>query len=268
MWGGLVCASCDPTGARPHGVEYQNMGPGHGIFSLAGGFSVWRPTTWIAANVPGWTTYRDFQARYQSRYLSSDGRLFFNSDDALVPGDVNGTEDVYEWEPPGVGGCEVGGTGYSERSGGCIGLISSGQSSEESGFLDASESGNDVFFIAQAGLAGPTSEATLSVYDAHECTSISPCVPAPASSSSPCTTADACRAAPTPQPSIYGPPPSATFSGPGNSAPALGGRESNQKKVVKKIVKCERGFTKKHNKCIKNKKRHKARKSNHGKGRA
>ena len=40
-----------------------------------------------------------------SRYLSNSGRLFFDSADALVPQDVNGKEDVYEYEPPGEGSC-------------------------------------------------------------------------------------------------------------------------------------------------------------------
>jgi hypothetical protein len=40
---------------------------------------------------------------YQSRRLSDGGRVFFNSDDGLVPQDVNGMEDVYEWEREGVG---------------------------------------------------------------------------------------------------------------------------------------------------------------------
>jgi hypothetical protein len=39
----------------------------------------------------------------QSRYLSDDGgRVFFNCSDALVPQDINGAEDVYEWEADGV----------------------------------------------------------------------------------------------------------------------------------------------------------------------
>ena len=40
--------------------------------------------------------------------------------------------------------------------------------------------------------------------------------PSATASAPPCTTADSCRAAPVPQPSIYGAPSSATFSGPGN----------------------------------------------------
>ena len=38
--------------------------------------------------------------------VSEDGgRVFFNSSDALVPQDMNGTEDVYEWQREGVGSC-------------------------------------------------------------------------------------------------------------------------------------------------------------------
>ncbi len=34
------------------------------------------------------------------------GRLFFDSFDSLVPG-LDGKEDVYEYEPAGVGSCEA-----------------------------------------------------------------------------------------------------------------------------------------------------------------
>ena len=77
---------------------------------------------------------------YQSRYLSDSGRLFFNSGDALVPQDVNGTWDVYEYEPEGVGSCGPAAASGSvvyrpEREtasgvvepAGCVGLISSGR---------------------------------------------------------------------------------------------------------------------------------------------
>ncbi len=62
---------------------------------------------WLAGNIPGWTTKDLSNAIYQSRYLSNSGRLFFNSSDALVPADVNGKEDVYEYEPAGVGSCQA-----------------------------------------------------------------------------------------------------------------------------------------------------------------
>ena len=61
---------------------------------------------WLAANRPGLDRRRArVRALYQSRYLSDSGRLFFDSSDALVPQDANGTEDVYEYEPAGVGSC-------------------------------------------------------------------------------------------------------------------------------------------------------------------
>jgi hypothetical protein len=218
-----ACVSCNPTGARPHGRE---LGANPTLF---GGAGVWHVNTWLAANIPGWTRYSLNGARYQPRYLSDSGRLFFNSNDALVPQDVNGTEDVYQYEPAGaVNGegkpqCTPATATFSERSGGCVGLISSGSSSEESGFLDASENGSDVFFLTSAKLSPQDVDTSVDVYDAHECTSSSPCLSSSSSSPPPCITEAACKASPTPQPQIFGAPASATFSGPGN----LGGGKSN-----------------------------------------
>ena len=47
-------------------------------------------------------------ARYQSRYLSDDGQVFFDSADDLVPQATDGLMDVYEYEPAGVGGEDTG----------------------------------------------------------------------------------------------------------------------------------------------------------------
>ncbi len=212
----LVCASCDPTGARPVGVEYENIGPSPGIQSAVGGPRVWEHEQWLAANIPGWTSYRLGIALYQSRYLSDSGRLFFNSNEPLVPQDVNGTWDVYEYELPGVGGCVTSSVSFVERSGGCVGLVSSGSSPEESAFLDASGTGGDVFFLTAAKLFSQDNDTSLDVYDAHECMSVSPCLPTPVVQPPPCSTGDSCKAAPSPQPSIFGSPSSATFSGAGN----------------------------------------------------
>ncbi len=155
--------------------------------------------------------------------------MFFDSNDALVPQDANGTEDVYEYEPPGVGSCAASSVTFSGRSGGCVDLISSGTSSEESVFLDASapggrdaegdEGGGDGFFLTAAKLASQDDDTSLDVYDARECTAQSPCLTAPVTPPQ-CTTADACRASSTPQPPIFGSPASATFSGAGNTASA------------------------------------------------
>lgn len=212
----LVCASCDPTGARPVGFEGE----------LGTGF---------ASLVPGWTT-SGFLTRYQSRYLSDSGRLFFDSEDALVPRDVNGTQDVYQYEPEGVPAGEHACTRHAqsgsvvfkpargfevegrkgEEGAGCVGLISSGTSPEESTFLDASETGGDVFFLSTSKLAPQDFDNAYDVYDAHECAPDSPCLPTPAVQAPPCDTEASCRAAPTPQPAIFGTPASGTFTGPGN----------------------------------------------------
>ena len=217
--GRLACASCDPSGARPTGIEYGSKSP------LVGGFNVLATGTWFAANVPGWTPFSLSAAAYQSRYLSNGGRLFFDSDDALVPQDVNGAEDVYEYEPQGVGDCSEADATFNAGSGGCVGLISSGTAADESAFLDASENGDEVFFLTSAKLLPQDTDTALDIYDARVCTSSSPCI-APPKSSSPCATAESCRSAPAPQPQVFGPLPSATFSGQGNivETPAPAGK--------------------------------------------
>jgi hypothetical protein len=209
--GTLVCASCNPTGARPDGIEN-----GKRRLAIAG---VWGQTAWLAANVPSWTAFFSGRARYQSRFLSNSGRLFFNSSDALVPGDINNNEDVYQWEPSGVGSCSSSAPGFASATGGCVSLISSGTSGQESAFLDASENGDDVFFLTAEPLVKKDTDTAYDVYDAHVCGAEGvPCTPE-AASPSPCETADECRTASPPQPEIFGAPASATFSGPGNPAP-------------------------------------------------
>jgi len=193
---------------------------------------VWRGR-WLAGSVPGWTSDELFTALYQSRYLSDSGRLFFDAADGLVPADVNGKEDVYEFEPVGVGGCNAGVADASwvfvAGEGGCVGLISSGSSVQESAFLDASavggregggnEGGGDVFFLTASPLVAGDEDAAFDVYDAHECSTGSPCASGATVVPPACSTADSCRAAPVPQPQIFGAPPSETFSGSGNLAP-------------------------------------------------
>jgi hypothetical protein len=216
--GTLVCASCNPTGARPHGREFKTITESSG--GLAGGQEgIWKPGQWIAANVPVWTGYQQQRAAHQPRYLANAGRLFFNTSDALVAHDVNANEDVYQFEPAGTGGCRQDAPAYSERDGGCVDPISAGTSAEESAFLDASETGSDVFFLTSAALSSRDIDTALDVYDAHECTPASPCIPAPAAPPSSCASADSCKPAPTPQPNTIGPPASATFNGPGNLTP-------------------------------------------------
>jgi WD40-like Beta Propeller Repeat len=219
--GRLVCASCNPSGAQPVGVhDIQESGEGRGL--LVDRSEVWSPESdqfdhWLAASVPGWTPLNSNEAFYQSHYLTNEGRLFFDSPDALVEQAGNGKEDVYEYEPKGVGSC---GTSQSENAleGGCVALISSGDSQQESAFLDASESGNDVFFLTSAKLSPQDPDHAFDIYDARVCSgpgAEEPCPSTAANPTLPCETEAGCKGT-APPPPTYGAPASSVLSGSGN----------------------------------------------------
>jgi hypothetical protein len=97
---------------------------------------------------------------FLTRILSSDGRrVFFNSQESLVPGDTNGKVDVYEWEADGTGGCR--------QDAGCVSLISSGKSASDAYFADASASGDDVFFATRERLVASDVDSNVDLYDAR-----------------------------------------------------------------------------------------------------
>jgi hypothetical protein len=145
--GELNCISCNPAGARPQGREIQ---------APAAGFMQ------IAALVP-----IPVNQLYTPRAQSEDGnRVFFNSYDALVPGDTNGKADVYEWERLGSGNCMESAGAYSPVNGGCLYLISNGTSPIDSEFVDSSHNGRDVFFTTDASLV-PQDPGLIDLYDAR-----------------------------------------------------------------------------------------------------
>jgi hypothetical protein len=223
----LVCVSCNPSGARPIGVEDN----GERLMDSVDSGRVWSGS-WLAASVPGWVELSSSLARYQPRYLDDSGRLFFDSVDPLVPQASNGVANVYEYEPS-EGRCTSPNATYSAAAGGCVALISAASSGEESVFLDASENGEDVFFMTTARLAPQDLDNAFDVYDAHVCSASAPCAPVTVSPP-PCTTADSCRSAPAPQPGVFGAPASATFAGAGNvaaSAPVVKAKPKPRKKV-------------------------------------
>ena len=247
----LVCASCDPTSARPHGAPAVNL-------QLATYSLKWEVS--IAASIPGWAPYASTHALYDPRFLSDQGRLFFNSVGGLVPKDVNGQVDTYELEPPGVGGCtastHTGTVVYSSAAAGCVALISSGESPEESVFEDASVTGEDVFFLSSSRLSLLDLDGSLSLWDAHACTTGSPCLPTPATSLQPCGTEASCKASPSSQPAVFGDPASATFSGSGNPVSPPGAGEPAVKKG------CKGGLVRgKQDKCVRRKTKGKVKKS-------
>lgn len=242
-----TCASCNPSGARPRGVlDTEFAGEGAGLIvdkpetwmlAPSGGFSVGQ-AHWLAASIPGWTTQTILRGIYQSHYLSDSGRLFFNGADALVPeaaGDTRtetieggkeatvGVENVYQYEPNGVGSCGAG------AGSGCVSLISSATSGRESAFLDASPSGNDVYFLTAAKLLPQDQDTNYDIYDARVCGEAGcqpPEVPPPA----PCGSIPGCRGEAPPPPTFL---PAPSFSGPGNTPHKVGGGETLPSKVSK-----------------------------------
>lgn len=185
--GSLFCASCNPSGEPPSATAEQ-------------------ANELVAAYLP----YSNSNS-YLPRWISQDGsRVFFDALQSLVPQDTNGKQDVYEWERPKQRPEEPGGC---EQSKGCIYLLSSGTSGNNSSLLDASVSGNDVFIVTRAQLVPEDRNENFDVYDAR----VGGVPPAPPSG---CQSA-VCQGS-RPAPSLFATPVSATFSGAGNLvAPAV-----------------------------------------------
>jgi hypothetical protein len=129
-------------------------------------------------------------SRLASRGLSltSDGRVFFDSADALVPRDLDEKQDAYEWEETGRGGCE--------RAPGCVGLISTGTSPFSSGILGVSSDGVDAYFFTRDTLVPLDENGELAkIYDARELGGF-PFEPPPP----PCKASDECHGPGSPPP--------------------------------------------------------------------
>jgi DNA-binding beta-propeller fold protein YncE len=215
----LRCVSCKPGGASPQGVlDTERSNEGLGL--LVDRSENWLKM-WLAGSIPGWTARSIEGAVYQSRYLSDSGRLFFNSADALVPaaeGAVRkepiegkeasvGVENVYEYEADGEGSCT--------SATGCISLLSSGSSKQESTFLDASASGSGAFFLTSQPLVpAQDQDSGFDIYDARVCTTESPCLHPSGEESHPCS-GEACKGPATSVPAAPAVPPS-TQAGAGN----------------------------------------------------
>jgi hypothetical protein len=200
----LACASCDPGVAPvvPPPIREIAEVSKEGSSELWGSFL---PTSLSEAD-------------YQPRVISDNGdRVFFNSFEPLVPAATNGWLDVYEWEregtesTPGSGfsSCPV--TTPARSSGGCIFLLSSPSSNENSYLLDADETGENVFFVTRAALVPADRGGDDDVlYDARV-NGVQP----PAKEACEGT---ACQGVP-PAPPIFATPSSVTFNGIGNFPP-------------------------------------------------
>jgi NHL repeat len=191
----LSCVSCDASGPSSGVLDTEHAGEGQGLLvDRRGDWS----GQYLAGSVPGWMPSGLDRSIRQPRYLSNEGRLFFDSPDQLVEQATNGREDVFEYEPTGVGSCD--------QLAGCVSLISSGTAQQESAFLEASENGDDAFFITSQPLVAADRDTNFDVYDARVCTSTSPCLTSQASSLRPCESTQTCKPASTPPPAISSPP--------------------------------------------------------------
>jgi hypothetical protein len=118
--GALVCASCNPSGEP----------------ATSGAF----------------ITGTSDEIGYEPHNLSDDGRyLFFTTDEALVPRDVNITEDVYRYD----------------AASGQLALISPGTDKFDDPFTDAGASGNNAFFVTHRPLVGIDEDEVADLYDAR-----------------------------------------------------------------------------------------------------
>jgi hypothetical protein len=212
--GELLCASCNPSEARPAG---RNTSTANNPY-------------WIAGQIPAYET-----PLYAPRVLSADGtNLYFESAEALVPRDTNGRIDVYEWERPETGDCDEVDATYSEAAGGCVDLISSGQSKKDSGFVDASPDGHDVFFATLSSLV-PQDPGLIDIYDARVGGGFPPpAAPPPACEGEACQSAPEAPNDPTPA--------SEAFQGAGNV--------KEEPTPTPTASHCAKGKLKRHGKCV------------------
>jgi len=219
---GLTCVSCNPTGGPSGNATISNLEPGF--------------TSPVPTN--------PFLLRYTS---SDDSRIFFQTVTKLVPADVNGRtgcepsgsgsfacQDVYEWEADGTGSCQS-----VSEDGGCLFLISTGQSTDASYLVGASASGDDVFFLTRQSLVSQDTDGMLDIYDARVgggIASQNEVKPVPCDS-------EGCRgaAAQSAAPASAG---TATFVGPGNPV----SKKHHKKKHHKKKHHKKKHHKKKHHK--------------------
>jgi hypothetical protein len=194
----LACVSCPPHNALAKGG------------SILGGISLF---TWD-------------ETPPENTVSENGSYVFFQSNDELVPQDVNGTggnpgassfldpwTDVYEWHN------------------GVISLISSGTDSQPSILAGASADGSNVFFMTHSQLVPQDNDTSADIYDAR----IDGGFPSPAEESAACL-GDTCLSPPV---SLNDPTPASTaFVGPGSPAPlaTMTKTKSKQKPCPKRTV--------------------------------
>jgi hypothetical protein len=150
-----------------------------------------------------------FPTEHHLRNVQNDGGVVFQSFEPLGLRDSNGQRDVYEYED------------------GVASLISSGVGGAGSWFVDASVSGNDIFFATRDRLVGWDKDDNYDVYDAR----VGGGLPGPPPAIVGCD-GDSCQ--PPPNPPNDSTPASASFNGPGNVKPAAKKKKRHSKKKHRK----------------------------------
>lgn len=168
----IVCASCNLAVPAAPGDTFPNARKGAGA---------------------------SLTTSHLSRALSDAGnRVFFNTDEALVPEDTNGAIDVYEYDVP---------TGEAH-------LISGGIDPAPSYLMDSSADGSDVFFATRAQLADWDDDQAYDLYDAR----VDGGFANPPAQAAPCE-GESCRSGGAPVAPATTPPGSTSLVGPGNAKP-------------------------------------------------
>lgn len=184
----VVCVSCAPAGAPASASAFVNVHEGAGASQV----------TW-----------------HLSRALTDDGRrVFFSTAQALVPQDVDGRVDAYEYDV-------ASGTPH---------LLSSGHDAADSWFLDASASGDDAFFTTREQLVGWDVDAAYDLYDAR----VGGGLPDPPPPAPPCS-ADACHGVP------QAPPPFVSLASPGYAGVGNWPAPPPKKPAASRAPRCRRG---------------------------
>jgi hypothetical protein len=195
----------------------------------------------------------------QDPTMSDDGSfVFFESPVALAPGALNDVVDGHETRF----GEELAfyAQNFYESHDGHVYLLASVTTEtgrKRSTLLGSDVSGSNVFFGTFESLVSEDVDANLDFYDAHACSETSPCIP-PKSEPAPCE-GEGCQATPS-TPPAFGPPSSANLTGSGNLTqppPAVGAPP----KKPTTAVKCKKPKQLSHGKCVKVKKKTKAKKS-------
>jgi hypothetical protein len=203
--GALRCVSCLPSGA-------PTTSPA---------------TIWPEVNVLGANNFLEMNGRF----LSKDGRyVFFSTADALVPNDVNGVEDAYE---------------YDSQTGE-VSLLSSGTDGASSWFSDASPDGSNVLIVGRTSYLRQDPDSLIDVYDVR----VNGGFPQPPLSTGGCV-GDECQGVPSAAPSFNT---ASGFTGLGNVVHSSTGRAkpkglTRAQKLKRALRTCKRKRGKARHRC-------------------